>query len=134
MGKNKYKEIYLFMDFFKILKNAINKLYSQFISNNISTNIDSFGNNNTVQVINNKSKNSIKNENSKEISDKMILEQINDNMEDDKKIIISENKKKSEKKNINNKDKCDLSLNNNIENKINDVNNKDNNIKNNNTI
>ena len=61
MGKNKYKEIYLFMDFFKILKNSINKLYSQFISNNISTNIDSFGNNNTVQVINNKSKNSIKN-------------------------------------------------------------------------
>ena len=132
MGKNKYKEIYLFMDFFKILKNAINKLYSQIISNNISTNVDSFTNNNTnnntVQGLNNKSKDSIKNDNSKENSDKIILEQINDK-EEDEKSIISETIKKPEKnndKNNDNKDKYDLSLNNDVNNRDNNINSKNN--------
>ena len=75
MEKNKYKQIYLFMDFYKLLINSINKLYTQLISNNISTNADSIytNTNNTIPGLNNKSKESIKNENSKEINDKIIL-------------------------------------------------------------
>ena len=75
MEKNKYKQIYLFMDFYKLLINSINKLYSQLISNNISTNADSIytNTNNTIAGLINKSKESIKNENSKEINDKIIL-------------------------------------------------------------
>ena len=75
MEKNKYKQIYLFMDFYKLLINSINKLYTQLISNNISTNADSIytNTNNTIPGLINKSKESIKNENSKEINDKIIL-------------------------------------------------------------
>ena len=66
MDKNKYKQIYLFSDFFKMLINSINKLYTQFLSNNISTNVESNYSNNTMFV---KSKESIKNQNSKENDD-----------------------------------------------------------------
>ena len=66
MDKNKYKQIYLYSDFYKMLINSINKLYTQYLSNNISTNVESNYTNNTMYA---KSKESIKNENSKENND-----------------------------------------------------------------
>ena len=115
MEKNKYKQIYLYADFYKILINAINKLYSQFLSNNISTNVDSNNTNKSMLGINNKSKESIKNENSKENNDKIIFEQINGNKEEEKvspiEIIKDPEKNKEKNKENNNK-------NNNIINKI----------------
>ena len=88
MDKNKYKEIYLYMDYHKLLINSINKLYSQILYNNISTNNDSNNTNNTNinnNVIGNvnKSKDSIKNEISKENIDKIEvvnnIDKINEN-------------------------------------------------------
>ena len=94
MEKNKYKEIYLYTDFYKMLINSINKLYSQFLSNNISTNVDSNYTNNTMFG---KSKESIKNENSKENNDH--------NKEEGEKIIpideIIKDPEKNKKKSIN---------------------------------
>ena len=88
MGKNKYKEIYLYMDYHKLLINSINKLYTQLLYNNISTNNDSNNTNNTninnnLIGIGNKSKDSIKNEVSKENIDKIEIvyniDKINEN-------------------------------------------------------
>ena len=94
MEKNKYKEIYLYTDFYKMLINSINKLYTQFLSNNISTNVDSNYTNNTMFG---KSKESIKNENSKENNDH--------NKEEGEKIIpideIIKDPEKNKKKSIN---------------------------------
>ena len=80
MEKNKYKEIYLFMDFYKLLINAINKLYAQYLNNNISTNADSNNTFNTMFGFGNKSKESIKNEFSKVNSDNIISDQSNKNI------------------------------------------------------
>ena len=77
MEKNKYKEIYLFMDFYKLLINSINKLYAQYLNNNISTNVDSNNTFNTMFGFGNKSKESIKNEFSKVNSDNIISDQSN---------------------------------------------------------
>ena len=93
MEKNKYKEIYLFLDFYKILINSINKFYSQLISNNLSTNVDSNNTNNTINGVNNKSKESIKNEN----SGKIIFDQNNNNRNEGEKIIQLDIVKESEK-------------------------------------
>ena len=88
MGKNKYKEIYLYTDYLKLLINSINKLYTQLLYNNISTNNDSNNTNNTninnnLTGIGNKSKDSIKNEVSKENLDKIEvvynIDKINEN-------------------------------------------------------
>ena len=88
MGKNKYKEIYLYMDYLKLLINSINKLSTQLLYNNISTNNDSNNTNNTninnnLTGIGNKSKDSIKNEVSKENLDKIEvvynIDKINEN-------------------------------------------------------
>ena len=103
MEKNKYKEIYLFMDFYKLLINSINKLYAQYLNNNISTNVDSNNTFNTMFGFGNKSKESIKNEFSKVNSDNIISDQSNN-------YIMSIDTKEQEK----NKDT------------INDNNNKDN--------
>jgi hypothetical protein len=81
MEKNKYKEIYLFMDFYKLLINSINKLYAQYLNNNISTNVDSSNTFNTMFGFGNKSKESIKNEFSKVNSDNIIIsDQSNNNI------------------------------------------------------
>ena len=140
MEKNKYKEIYLYTDFYKMLINSINKLYSQFLSNNISTNVDSNYTNNTMFG---KSKESIKNENSKENNDHNkeegekiipIDEIIKDPEKNKKKSINSLNSNKNEIKCVNIKNgNLDFDINNknikvnNVENingkKINDVNN-----------
>ena len=80
MEKNKYKEIYLFMDFYKLLINAINKLYAQYLNNNISTNVDSNNTFNTNLGFGNKSKESIKNDCSKVNSDNIISDQSNNNI------------------------------------------------------
>ena len=140
MEKNKYKEIYLYTDFYKMLINSINKLYTQFLSNNISTNVDSNYTNNTMFG---KSKESIKNENSKENNDHNkeegekiipIDEIIKDPEKNKKKSINSLNSNKNEIKYVNIKNgNLDFDINNknikvnNVENingkKINDVNN-----------
>ena len=133
MEKNKYKQIYLFNDFYKILTNSINKLYTQFLSNNISTNVDSNNTNNTMVGINNKSKESIKNENSKENNDKIIDDQNNQNKQEDAENIIIDIIKDPDKKNERNENKTLLNsktIQNEQENKneIKDVNNKIDNI------
>ena len=125
MEKNKYKQIYLFMDFYKLLIYSINKLYSQLISNNISTNMDSNYTNNTIFGVNSKSKESIKNEN----SGKIIFEQNNQNKDEEEKIIhieaindLEKNKENFDVQKNNNENKNNLSKNDikgNIEEKIN---------------
>jgi hypothetical protein len=93
MEKNKYKQIYLYMDFYKLLINSINKLNSQLISNNISDNADSSNTNANINIntnaktsananlnnitfgINKKSIESNKNVNIKEVNEKSIIEQ-----------------------------------------------------------
>jgi serine/threonine protein kinase len=93
MEKNKYKQIYLYMDFYKLLINSINKLNSQLITNNISTNADSNNTNANINIntnantsananvsnitfgINKKSIESNKNVNIKEVNEKSIIEQ-----------------------------------------------------------
>ena len=104
MDKNKYKQIYLYTDFYKILINTINKLYSQFLSNNISTNVDSNNTNKSKLGINNKSKESIKNENSGRNNDKMIFEHNNCNKKEEKivPIEIIKDPEKNKEKNKNN--------------------------------
>ena len=113
MDKNKYKEIYLFIDFYKLLINSINKLYVQFISNNISsTNVDSNYTTTTLYGINNKSKESIKNENSKDNIDKSdksnIYHQKSKNQYDKEKLIPFDINKSNDK----NKDQDNKSNNN----------------------
>jgi hypothetical protein len=106
MEKNKYKEIYLFIDFYKLLINSINKLYAQFISNNISTNVDSNYTTTTQYAMNNKSKESIKNENSKDNFDKIdkiIFDQKNNKNQYEKEKIISNDINKTNNKNKDNK-------------------------------
>jgi len=115
MGKNKYKEIYLYMDYHKLLINSIHKLYSQLLYNNISTNNDSNNTNNTNINNNqtgngNKSKDSIKNEVSKKNIEKLEIinniDKINENnininnIEGD--IIIQNNDKENDNLTINN--------------------------------
>ena len=143
MEKNKYKQIYLFIDFYKLLINSINKLYTQFISNNISsTNVDSNYTTNTYTQhgINNKSKESIKNDNSKDNIDKIIFDQNNKNQEDKEKIIPMEKLKKDEKNNNNKKNKIgnniniNVNTNNIIISKNNNENIDDNNLNNQNII
>ena len=127
MEKNKYKEIYLFIDFYKLLINSINKLYAQFISNNISTNVDSNYTTTTQYAMNNKSKESIKNENSKDNFDKIdkiIFDQKNNKNQYEKEKIISNDINKANNKNKDNKS------NNNISN----INNSNINISNSNNI
>ena len=123
MEKNKYKQIYLYMDFYKLLINSINKLYAQFISNNLSTNVDSNYTNNTMFGLNNKSKESIKNDNSKENSDKIIFEQ---NKDEGEKILPIDIIKYPEKnKEIENNNIIDSQNNSKIINITNDIKNKD---------
>jgi hypothetical protein len=123
MEKNKYKQIYLYMDFYKLLINSINKLYAQFISNNLSTNVDSNYTNNTMFGLNNKSKESIKNDNSKENSDKIIFEQ---NKDEGEKILPIDIIKYPEKNKENENNNIINSQNNSkIINITNDIKNKD---------
>ena len=92
MEKNKYKQIYLYMDFYKLLINSINKLNAQLINNNISTNVDSNDINTNINLaINNKSKELIKNENMKELNDKKYENQNKKNDEDHNNNIIKNN-------------------------------------------
>ena len=113
MEKNKYKEIYLFMDFYKLLINAINKLYVQYLNNNISTNVDSNNTFNTMFGFGNKSKESIKNEFSKVNSDNIVSDQSNNNI---MSIDIIKEEQEKNKETINNSD--NLLLNENKNNNI----------------
>ena len=123
MEKNKYKEIYLFMDFYKLLINSINKLYAQYLNNNISTNVDSNNTFNTMFGFVNKSKESIKNECSKVNSDNIISDQSNNNILSID-IIKEEQEKNKDTINDNNNKNCEEGREGNILQNHN-VNNKD---------
>jgi serine/threonine protein kinase len=123
MEKNKYKEIYLFMDFYKLLINSINKLYAQYLNNNISTNVDSNNTFNTMFGLVNKSKESIKNECSKVNSDNIISDQSNNNILSID-IIKEEQEKNKDTINDNNNKNCEEGREGNILQNHN-VNNKD---------
>ena len=91
-----------------MLINSINKLYTQFLSNNISTNVESNYTNNTIFA---KSKESIKNENSKENNDHnkeegdniIAVEEIGNISPNNKEKSIQNNKRKSQNSIIINK-------------------------------